>query len=141
MRARLVALTVSVAAAFALAAIADAHRVETAPAESLAYASTTPSGYVAFQYVSLEVGPKFVNVITLQRFRFHDACTNSLTRVRKNISVRHSRFSYRAGGISVTGRVTRSDPTFRVIGTVHVQDDDCDADNNGNVKFIARQSP
>jgi hypothetical protein len=140
MRVRLVALTVSVAAALALAASADGHRVETAPAESLPYASTTLSGYVAFQYVSVEVGPKLANVITLQRFRFRDACTKSLTRVRRKISVRHSRFSYRAGGISITGRVTGSDPKFRIIGTVHVSGDDCDADNNGNVAFIARRS-
>lgn len=128
-----------VASAFAATALA-AH-VETSPVTVTLYAGSSHSGFVAFAFVQNETvaisSGKRRTVLTLLGFRFHDACTKSLTRIHRAIPVRRNRFSYASGSVSVTGTTSyphnASLPT--VTGTIRPADADCDGDADGSMAF------
>jgi hypothetical protein len=135
------AISAVAALALALAATALAAHVETSPAAIALYGGSTPSGFVAFTFEENETlripSGKSRTVLTLNDFRFHDACTKSLTRIHNAIPVRRNRFSYARGTVSLTGKMSyrhgASLPT--VTGMIRPADQDCDGDADGSMAF------
>ncbi len=107
------------------------------------------SGFVAFTWNEGDGfhGTKRYTVQTVTEFRFHDACTKSLTKIKKTIHIRRNRFSYHVDGVKVAGepndvtiagKVRLVDGAASVIkGTVTLSDSDCAADPNGVITFRA----
>jgi hypothetical protein len=113
---------------------------ETSPSFSFAYQSTTASGVVEFFYTASD-NAHGVTTYTLSGFKFHTACTKTLTHVHKTIFLMrqpgkvHRHFSYAAHGISITGQLIGDINKPRITGTIRVAGVDCDGDHDGAVKF------
>jgi hypothetical protein len=146
MRARWVGLAITVAG-LGWAGSALAAHVETSPAQSALYTTTSATGYVAFTWDERDTGcipcGTARTVKTISKFRFHAPCTKSLTRVRHVIRVhKNNRFSYQTGTISITGKLVdlRNNNFPRFTGTVRGVDFDCDGDvdSGGYIAFNAQ---
>ncbi len=142
MRARVVAavgVVGVVVVALALAASASAIRIETSPSYAETYASTTPTGVVKFTFGEVDSvhGTRSTQAFLLTGFRFHDACTSSLTKIHKTLRARHLRFRYHAGDITIAAKMASDRRSPRITGTITVAGLVCAGDPGGQITFKA----
>jgi hypothetical protein len=133
-----VLLSGAIVVALALAATAMAAHSMTSPTDTGLYRAKNHSGFVAFTWTEIEK-KNHTDVMTITKFRFHDGCTNAVTRIKPKMHVRHNKFSYGADDVKVAGKlIFHPRSNFPVIkGTVTLTDPDCAADPNGVITFKA----
>jgi len=141
-RARLTVVLISgvMVAGLALAGAALGAHGMTSPTAVGLFKAKNQSGFVAFtwnEYGGFH-GTKPYNIQTITQFRFHDACTKSMTKIKKTIHIRHNRFSYHADGVTIAGKehLFKGAPSV-IKGTITLSDPDCAADPNGVITFRA----
>jgi hypothetical protein len=144
-RARLSVVLISgvvvTALALALASVSLGAHGMTSPTAVSLFKAKNQSGRVAFTWSEYDGfhGTKRSTVQMITEFRFHDACTKSMTKIKKTIHIRHNRFSYNAGGVTIAGKEHFFKGAPSVIkGTVKLADSNCAADPNGIITFRAR---
>jgi hypothetical protein len=141
-RARLTVVVISGAmfTGLALAGAALGAHGMTSPTAVAQFKTSNHSGRVVFtwsEYGGFH-GTKRYSVQTITRFRFHDGCTKSLTKIKKTIHIRHNHFSYHADGVTIAGKVRLIHGAASVIkGTITLSDAGCAADPNGVITFRA----
>jgi hypothetical protein len=150
-RARLTVALISgvIVAGLALAGAALGAHGMTSPTVEGLFKAKNRSGFVAFTWGEAGGfhGTKPYNIQTITQFRFHDACTKSMTKIKKTIHIRHNRFSYNVDGVmianepndvTIAGKVHIVHSAASVIkGTITLSDPDCAADPNGVITFRA----
>jgi hypothetical protein len=151
-RARLSVVLISgvMVAALALASVSLGAHGMTSPTAIGLFKAKNHSGVVAVTWSEADGfhGTKRYTVQTITDFRFHDACTKSMTKIKKTIHIRHNRFGYHIDGVriangsndvTIAGKVHLTHGAASVIkGTITLSDLDCTADPNSVITFRAR---